>query len=122
MAAECHSQKLFASSFSTRDFCGRKSIPMKFKCHSALRNQRTPIFNFFVLIFIAIVVVSCSKGSKDKPILLGKNDLLNITGSISIHALEDFGRPVARSDFKSTEVRLYNGTVCQHDEYQVAER
>ena len=60
--------------------------------------SRTRIFNLLALIFFTSILVSCSKGSKDKPVLLGKNDMLNITGSISI------------SDYNYTTAKLYNGT------------
>ena len=61
--------------------------------------SRTLIFNFFVLIFITIVVASCSKGSKDKPMLLKPNDLSKITGKMSLHEGSKFLR-----------AELYNGT------------
>jgi hypothetical protein len=44
-------------------------------------------------------MASCSKSSKDKPILLEKSDVLNIKGSIFIS-----------DDYKYTTVKLYNGT------------
>lgn len=62
---------------------------------------RALIFNLFVLIFFAIIVASCSKGSKDKPVLLkDQNDLWNIKGSISLY---DY-------DKNSIAAKFYNGT------------
>jgi len=68
------------------------------KLEPTLTKLRTLVFNFIALIFITIILASCSKGSKDKPVLLEKKDLLNITGSISI------------TDYNFTTAKLYNGT------------
>lgn len=65
----------------------------------SVMKSRTLIFNFLVLVFIAIVAASCSKDSKDKPVLLEKNDVMNIHGKIFIS-----------DDYKYTTVKLYNGT------------
>src|SRR5439155_18661827 len=48
------------------------------------RKSRTLTFYFFVLILIALVGASCSKGSKEKPVPLGQNDRAKITGKVSL--------------------------------------
>jgi hypothetical protein len=60
---------------------------------------RTLIFNFSVLVIITIILASCSKGSKDKPVLLEQNDLSKITGKMSLYDGSKFLR-----------AELYNGT------------
>jgi hypothetical protein len=52
----------------------------------------------FFLISIALVAISCSKGSKDKPVLLGETDLAKITGTASL-VFDKF-----------VKVEIYNGT------------
>ena len=60
---------------------------------------RILIFNFITLIFIAFILASCAKGSKDKPVLLEQNDLSKITGKMSLYA-----------DSRFLRAELYNGT------------
>jgi hypothetical protein len=56
-------------------------------------------FNLCILICFTSFLASCSKGSKDKPVLLEQNDLVKITGKMSLHEGSKFLR-----------AELYNGT------------
>lgn len=66
-----------------------------------LKTVRAPkpvALNFLILVFIILAATSCSKGSKDKPVLLGTKDQSNITGKALI------------SMDTTLKAELYNGT------------
>jgi hypothetical protein len=60
---------------------------------------RTLGFNLCILFCFTSFLTSCSKSSKDKPVLLEQNDLVKITGKMSLH-----------KDSKFLRAELYNGT------------
>jgi hypothetical protein len=77
------------SAASKRDSSGqrqdveRKFFLMKLDWKRVVRTMKSFTLRIFILIFVTVAANSCSKGSKDKPVLLGQKDQSRITGKVS---------------------------------------